>query len=197
MFATRPPDSKRLYDLSLPLTTTDTALVDRLRALVRDVPDFPRTGILFRDITSLIGDPEGLRGVIDVLAETYRSSGIEIVVGVESRGFILGGAVAYRLGAGFVPVRKQGKLPAATISVAYQLEYGEAVLEIHADAIAQGQRVLIVDDLLATGGTAAATVSLVERVGGQVAGIAFLIELENLGGAAALAGRSYTSIIRF
>jgi len=179
------------------LTGTETALVDQLRALVRDVPDFPRAGILFRDITSLLRDPRGFGAAVDMLADAHSASGVEAVVGVESRGFILGGAVAYRLGAGFVPVRKQGRLPAAKVSVAYQLEYGAAELEMHTDAIAEGQRVLIVDDLLATGGTAAAAVSLVDRLGGHVVGIAFLIELESLGGAAALDGRPYTSIIRF
>jgi adenine phosphoribosyltransferase len=169
----------------------------RLRALVRDVPDFPRTGILFKDITSLLLDRDAFHEVIDALAEQYRTAEVAIVAGVESRGFVLGGAVAYALGAGFVPIRKQGRLPAATISAAYELEYGEAVLEVHADAIAPGQRVLLVDDLLATGGTASAAVSLIDRLGGSVVGVAFLIELTELGGAAALAGRRHTSIIRF
>lgn len=176
------------------MTVTD---VERLRALIREVPDFPRTGILFQDITSLLQDAGAFREVIDKLAERHRGGGVDVVAGVESRGFVLGGAVAYALQAGFVPIRKQGRLPAAKLSVAYRLEYGEAVLEIHSDAIRSGQRVLIVDDLLATGGTAAAAVSLVERLGGTVVGVAFLIELTALGGAAALAGRPHTSIISF
>jgi adenine phosphoribosyltransferase len=171
------------------------SLSERLRALVRDVPDFPRPGIVFRDITRLLGDPQAFRSVVDAITATYREDGVELVAGIESRGFILGGAVAHSLGAGFVPVRKAGRLPSTTISAAYKLEYGEAVVEIHADAVHAGQSVLIVDDLLATGGTAAASASLIERLGGRVAGIAFLIELTELGGARALNGRSYTSLI--
>lgn len=173
------------------------AVAERLRTLVRDVPDFPREGILFKDITTLLGDAEGFRHAIDGLAASFRDAGVDVVVGVESRGFVLGGALAYLLGAGFVPVRKQGKLPGSTVSVAYALEYGEAVLEIHADAIRSGQRVLIVDDLLATGGTAQATVDLVERLGGDIVGIAFLIELGALEGARALGERPRVSLIRF
>jgi adenine phosphoribosyltransferase len=172
-------------------------VAERLRGLVRDVPDFPREGILFKDITTLLGEPDAFRAAIDAMVAAHRDSRVEVVAGVESRGFVLGGALAYLLGAGFVPVRKQGKLPAATISVAYALEYGEAVLEVHADAIQPGQRVLIVDDLLATGGTAKATVELVERLGGVVAGIAFLIELAALGGASVLGERPHVSLIRF
>lgn len=172
-------------------------MVGRLRAVIRDVPDFPRAGILFKDLTTLFGDAAAFRDAIDGLAEAYRNDGIEVVVGVESRGFVLGGALAYILGAGFVPVRKKGKLPHRTLSVAYALEYGEAELQIHADAIAPGQRVLIVDDLLATGGTAAATVSLVEQVGGEVTGIAFLVELAALGGARVLGNRPHVSLVRF
>jgi adenine phosphoribosyltransferase len=172
-------------------------LVERLRSLVREIPDFPRQGVLFRDITTLLRDAGAFRAAIDALVEAHRHAGVEVVAGVESRGFVLGGAVAYLLGAGFVPVRKQGKLPAQTISVAYALEYGEAVLEVHADAIRPGQRVLIVDDLLATGGTARASAELIERLGGQVVGIAFLIELAGFGGAEALGERSHVSLIRF
>ena len=157
-------------------------LRERLRALVREIPDFPREGVLFRDITTLLRDAGAFKAAIDGLVDAYRHAGVEVVAGVESRGFVLGGAVAYLLGAGFVPVRKKGKLPHATISAAYALEYGEAVLEVHADAIRPGQRVLIVDDLLATGGTARATVDLVERLGGEIVGIAFLIELSDLAG---------------
>lgn len=173
------------------------AVADRLRALIRDVPDFPRQGILFRDITTLLGDGEAFRSAIEALAAAYRDSGVEVVVGIESRGFVLGGALAYCLHVGFVPVRKKGKLPYRTVSAAYALEYGEAVLEVHADAITPGQRVLIVDDLLATGGTAKATAELVERLGGRVVGVAFLIELSELEGSAALGSRPHVSLIRF
>ena len=172
-------------------------LGDRLRALIRVIPDFPRKGIVFRDITTLLSDAAAFRAAIDALADAHRDAGVEVVVGVESRGLILDGALAYVLGTGFVPVRKQGRLPARTISAAYALEYGEAVLEVHADAIHPGQRVLIVDDLLATGGTARATADLVERLGGQVVGIAFLIELADLGGAQALGDRHHVSLVRF
>ena len=172
-------------------------LAERLRTLIRDVPDFPRKGVLFKDITTLLGDAEAFRTAIDDLVDAYRDDGVEVVVGVESRGFVLGGALAYLLGVGFVPVRKQGRLPARTISVAYALEYGEAVLEVHADAIRPGQRVLIVDDLLATGGTARATVDLVERLGGEIVGIAFLIELADLAGSRALGERPHVSLLSF
>ncbi len=172
-------------------------LSGRLRALIRDVPDFPRSGVLFRDITTLLRDAQAFRAALDALAGVYRDAGVEVVVGIESRGFVLGGALAYLLGTGFVPVRKQGKLPYRTISAEYSLEYGEAVLEVHADAITPGQRVLIVDDLLATGGTAKATASLVERLGGVVVGIAFLIELSDLPGSAALGNRPHVSLVRF
>lgn len=168
---------------------------DRLRAVIRTVRDFPTAGVVFRDITPLLADGSAFRTAVDGLVETFKGERIDVVAGVESRGFVFGGAVAYVLGAGFVPVRKQGRLPRRTLSVAYQLEYGEAVLEIHADAIEPGQHVLIVDDVLATGGTAAATIRLVEQLGGMVAGIAFLVELAELGGAARLHGHPHTSLI--
>jgi adenine phosphoribosyltransferase len=172
-------------------------LRERLRALVREIPDFPREGVLFRDITTLLREAGAFKAAIDALVDAYRDAGVELVAGVESRGFVLGGAVAYLLGAGFVPVRKKGKLPHVTISAAYALEYGEAVLELHADAIRPGQRVLIVDDLLATGGTARATVDLVERLGGEIVGIAFLIELADLAGSRALGERPHVSLLSF
>ncbi len=178
------------------VTIQEQDVAQRLRALIRDVPDFPRPGIVFRDITVLLGDGPAFSAAIAALAEPYRSSGIALVAGIESRGFILGGAVADRLGAGFVPIRKEGRLPAKRISQSYSLEYGEAVVEIHADAIARGQRVLIVDDLLATGGTAAAAAALVDQLGGDIAGFAFLVELSDLGGSAALGGRPYTALLR-
>lgn len=177
---------------------TDTeAVTERLRARIRDVPDFPREGILFKDVTTLLGDAATFREAVEALVAAHHDQAIEVVVGVESRGFILGGAVAYLLGSAFVPVRKAGKLPGPTTAVAYSLEYGEAILEIHTDALNPGQRVLIVDDLLATGGTAAATVELVERLGGNVVGIAFLVELASLGGARALGDRHHISLVTF
>jgi adenine phosphoribosyltransferase len=146
------------------------------------VPDFPKPGILFYDITTLLRDQEGWRMAIERLAQPYTSEPIDLVVGIESRGFILGAAVADRLGVGFVPVRKTGKLPATTVRVTYALEYGTDSLEVHRDAVEPGQRVLIVDDVLATGGTARATVDLVRQLGGELHGLAFLIELVGLGG---------------
>jgi adenine phosphoribosyltransferase len=171
--------------------------MDALKSKIRHVPDFPKPGILFYDITTLLRDAEGLTHAIDALSEPYLSAGIALVVGIESRGFILGAAVADRLGCGFVPVRKVGKLPAATVRATYDLEYGSDSLEMHADAIEPGQRVLIVDDLLATGGTARATVGLVKQVGGVVAGIAFLIELLDLGGRKGLEGEHVQAVLQY
>ena len=156
--------------------------MEHLKAKIRQVPDFPKPGILYYDITTLLRDPVGLREVLDGLTEPFRDQQIDLVVGIESRGFILGAAVADRLRAGFVPARKPGKLPAGTIQQSYDLEYGSDALEIHQDAIEQGQRVLIVDDLLATGGTARAALDLVRKTGGEIAGMAFLVELQFLGG---------------
>ena len=185
-----------LSDRLAPVTIHEQDVAERLRALIRDVPDFPRPGIVFRDITVLLGDGPAFGAAISALAAPYSDAGIALVAGIESRGFILGGAVADRLGSGFVPIRKEGRLPAERISQAYSLEYGEAIVEIHADAITAGQRVLIVDDLLATGGTAAATAALVDQLGGAIAGFAFLVELSDLGGSAALRGRPYTALLR-
>ena len=168
-----------------------------LKRHVVDVPDFPRPGILFRDITPLLRNMFAPTiDALEKLLDTQEWRGIDAVAGIESRGFILGGAVADRLGAGFVPIRKEGRLPSKRISQSYSLEYGEAVVEIHADAIARGQRVLIVDDLLATGGTAAAAAALVDQLGGDIAGFAFLVELSDLGGSTALGGRPYTALLR-
>ncbi len=149
---------------------------------IRTIADFPHEGIMFRDVTTLFADPRGLRMAVDQLLTPYAGLAIDKVVGLEARGFILGGAVAHQLSVGFVPVRKKGKLPGTVISEAYTLEYGEAVVELHDDAISAGERVLIVDDLLATGGTAEAGIKLVERLGGVVVGCAFVIDLPDLGG---------------
>ena len=155
---------------------------------IRTIPDFPHEGILFRDVTTLFAHPKGFRMAVDQLLLPYAGERIDVVAGLEARGFILGGAVAHQLGKGFVPIRKKGKLPAETVEQAYTLEYGEAVVEVHTDAIEAGQRVLLVDDLLATGGTAEAGITLIERLGGSVAGCAFVIDLPDLGGRAKLEG---------
>jgi adenine phosphoribosyltransferase len=173
----------------------DQDVTAALASLVRDVPDFPQTGILFRDITPLLGDGEALRLAVDVLARAYPD--IDVVVGIESRGFILGAPVAYALGVGMVPARKLGRLPRETERADYALEYGTNTIEIHTDAVAPGKRVLIVDDVLATGGTAAATAELVERLGAEVAGIAVLIELTGLGGRERLARYPVTSLLQY
>ncbi len=167
----------------------------RLRKLIRDIPDFPKPGILFRDITPLLADPSGLALAVELLANPFRGKGIDLVVGAESRGFIFGTAVACCLSAGFVLVRKPGKLPWKKISRGYDLEYGKDALEMHADAIVAGQRVLIVDDLLATGGTVRACRDLIEHQGGQVAGVAVLIELAGLGGRQSIGGPPPHSVI--
>lgn len=153
-----------------------------LRSVIRNVPDFPKKGIGFKDITTLLKDANGFKQAVDEMCAPYRDKNVDVVVGVESRGFIFGGAIAYELGKGFVPVRKPGKLPAETMKEEYTLEYGVDAVEIHKDAIREGMDVLVVDDLLATGGTAAATIRLVEKLGGHIVGVAFLIELSFLGG---------------
>src|SRR5690242_6166077 len=168
-----------------------------LKKLIREVPDFPKKGILFYDITTLLKDRLGLAMLIDALSEHYIKAGIDLVLGMEARGFIFGPAVAYRLNAGFVPVRKPGKLPAATQRLEYQLEYGSNVLEIHKDAIQKGQRVIIVDDLLATGGTAAATVALAKTLGADVRGLGFVVELDFLRGREKLQGCDVFSLLHY
>jgi adenine phosphoribosyltransferase len=168
-----------------------------LKQHIRSVPDFPKAGILFYDITTLLRHPEGFRVTVDMLATPYLERGIDAVVGIESRGFILGAAVAQRIGAGFVPIRKPGKLPAKAIKETYDLEYGKDALEIHEDAIAKGQRVLIVDDVLATGGTAAAAVQLVRTLGGELHGLAFLIELLFLNGKQKIAQEQVYSVLQY
>jgi adenine phosphoribosyltransferase len=168
-----------------------------LRAKIREIPDFPKPGILFYDITTLLKDAAAFGEAIDLMVEPYANERIDIVVGMESRGFIFSAPMALKLNAGLVPVRKLGKLPAETVSVEYALEYGSNTLEVHRDAIQTGQRVLIVDDLLATGGTVRGTIELVERLGGEVVGLAFLVELDFLKGRDRLSGRRVTSVIRY
>jgi adenine phosphoribosyltransferase len=171
--------------------------MDQLKALIREIPDFPKPGILFYDVTTLLKDPGGLRLTLESLAANYKGKKIDAVVGMEARGFIFAPAVAWALGAGFVPVRKPKKLPAAVAREEYALEYGTDAIEVHKDAIVPGQQVLIVDDVLATGGTAAATVRLVEQLGGKVAGLAFPIELDFLKGRERLAGYDVFSLIHY
>ncbi len=178
------------------MTADDAELVARAGALVKDVPDYPTPGVVFKDITPLLADGPALRDVVARLAG--RAPGpIDLVVGMEARGFILGAPVAVALGAGFIPVRKAGKLPREVLAGAYELEYGSAVLEVHPDTIREGSRVLIVDDVLATGGTAAATVALLEKAGGEVVGLSFLMELTFLGGRDKLAGRHLDVLLTY
>jgi len=171
--------------------------VDHLKKLIREVPDFPKKGILFYDITTLLKDKTGLAMLIDKLSEHYISQDVDLVLGMEARGFIFAPALAYRLNAGFVPVRKPGKLPAECVKYDYSLEYGTNTLEIHKDAIQKGQRVLIVDDLLATGGTAEATAKLAESLGGKVAGLGFVVELSFLNGREKLKNYDVMSLLQY
>jgi adenine phosphoribosyltransferase len=171
--------------------------MDHLKQKIRHVPDFPKPGILFYDITTLLQEPEGFRMAIDSIASPFQDQRIDLVVGIESRGFIFGSAVADRIGAGFTPVRKPGKLPSRTMKATYDLEYGSDTLEMHDDAVKKGQRVLIVDDLLATGGTARATMQLVKRQGGEVLALAFLIELVALSGRSKLVGENIHAVLKY
>ncbi len=171
--------------------------MDNLKKLIREVPDFPKPGINFYDITTLLLDPEGLRSSVNALAELANGQKVDTVIGVESRGFIFGAPVAYKLDAGFIPVRKPKKLPAEKVSISYDLEYGTDTLEMHKDAVGEGHNVLIVDDLLATGGTARAVVDLVESVGGKVAGLLFVVELDFLKGRDKFAGYNVHSLVRY
>jgi adenine phosphoribosyltransferase len=171
--------------------------MQKLKAAIREIPDWPKKGILFYDVTTLLKDGAHFRDAIDAIIAPYRDQKIDIVAGVEARGFIFAPTVAYALGAGFVPVRKPGKLPAATYKASYELEYGTDCLEIHQDAIKPGNRVLIVDDLIATGGTARAVAQMVERMGATIAGLSFLVELEFLKGREKLAGYNVCSILKY
>ena len=172
-------------------------MTEPIESLIRAIPDFPIPGILFRDITPLLADAKGFKATIDLFVQRFRDAHVEAVVGIEARGYMLGAPVAYALGAGFVPVRKPGKLPGEKFSEEYALEYGTNTLEIHADAVGDGHRVLVVDDLLATGGTIAATLRLLKKLGADVVGTAVLIELEALNGRAALPDVELTSFIRY
>jgi len=171
--------------------------MEELKQKIRHIPDFPKPGILFYDITTLLSDRDGFRQVVEGLSRPYESQRVDVVVGIESRGFILGGAVADRLGAGFSPVRKPGKLPSRTVRESYALEYGTDALEIHDDAVRRGDRVLIVDDVIATGGTAQATAALVRRLGGNIVGLAFLVELVGLNGRARLDGENIYTVLQY
>lgn len=171
--------------------------MDTLKRLIREVPDFPKPGILFYDITTLLKDKDGLKGTIDALKAQYSGAPVDVVIGVEARGFIFAPALAYALGAGFVPVRKPKKLPSDCASISYDLEYGSDTLEVHRDAVAPGSRVLIVDDLLATGGTARAVTQLVEQLGGTVAGLGFVVELTFLNGRDKLSGYNVFSLLQY
>ena len=168
-----------------------------LKQHIRSVPDFPKTGILFYDITTLLRDPLGFKKTVDLLSTPYVGQGIDAVVGIESRGFILGAAVAQQIGAGFIPIRKPGKLPSKAIKETYDLEYGTDALEIHEDAVTSGQRILIVDDVLATGGTAAAAVQLIRKLGGELHGLAFLIELLFLNGKQKVEDENVYSVLQY
>ena len=167
----------------------------QLAAPIRNIPDFPPPGVMFKDITPILQDPRGLRDAVDAMSEPFRDKEIDIIVGSESRGFLFGAPMAYKMGLGFVMVRKPGKLPGEKIEVAYELEYGSNTLELHSDAIKPGQRVLLVDDLLATGGTMSASIELVKRLGGEIAGVSFLIELDFLKGRDRLRGYDVHTVI--
>jgi adenine phosphoribosyltransferase len=188
---TKPPTTKTTK------MAPDAIDCDRLKKLIREVPDFPKKGILFYDITTLLKDKVGFARLIDALSEHYIGKEIDLVLGMEARGFIFGPALAYRLNAGFVPVRKPGKLPAETVKISYELEYGSNALEVHKDAIQKGQQILIVDDLLATGGTAVATADLASRLGAKIAGLAFVVELDFLKGRERLSNYDVFSLLHY
>lgn len=172
-------------------------VAEKVRKAIRDIPDFPKKGIIFKDITPLLQNGKLFRELIDLLEERYKGSGVDVIIGMEARGFIFGAALACKLGCSFVPVRKKGKLPYETINVTYELEYGTDTLEMHVDAISKGQKVLILDDLLATGGTASAMVQLVDKLGGELLELAFIIELDFLKGREKLKGQKLYSLVKF
>ncbi len=165
--------------------------MDLIKSKIRTIPHFPKEGIMFRDITTLLKDPQGFRKVIDEFVQRYTGENIDVIVGLEARGFILGGAVAHQLGKGFIPIRKAGKLPSETVAHEYELEYGKDKIEIHSDAIKKGDKVLVVDDLLATGGTALAAAALIEKLGGDIVEMAFIVDLPEVGGAKKLVEKGY------
>jgi adenine phosphoribosyltransferase len=179
------------------VTAEDTMEIEQIKSLIRDVPDFPEPGIVFKDITPVLADPIAFSTITDLIVVHFGRGNVDKVVGIEARGFILASPVAYHFGAGFVPIRKHGKLPSATIGEEYELEYGTATIELHVDGIEAGERVLIVDDVLATGGTAAAAASLVEQAGGTVCGIACMIELGFLNGRDKLDGHELFTLITY
>ncbi len=179
------------------MSATAEALSNKLKSIIRDVPDFPKKGIIFKDITPLLADHAAFTELVQAFAEAYRGAGVTKVLGIEARGFLLAAPIAMALGAGIVPVRKKGKLPYKTVAASYALEYGTDTLEMHEDAVKPGEKVLVVDDVLATGGTAAAVCELVEKLGGKVAGVAMLIELEFLNGRNKLVGRNIHSLIKY
>ncbi len=177
--------------------TTDAAMIEEMKSKIRAVPDFPKSGILFRDITTALKEPKALHTMVDWFCERFKNEKIEFIAGIESRGFILGMPIAYKLNAGFVPIRKPGKLPAAVYSESYELEYGTDALEIHKDALPKGARVLLVDDLLATGGTAEAACKLVKKTGAELVGAAFLIELCDLCGRDKMKGENISAMLEY
>jgi adenine phosphoribosyltransferase len=183
--------------MTVPIKAVEEEPMDDLKKLIREIPDYPKSGILFYDLTTLLQDPAGFHTLVDRLCGHYEGKPVDIVAGIEARGFIFAPALAYRLGAGFVPVRKPKKLPWKTASVTYQLEYGTDTLEIHEDAIKKGQRVLLCDDLLATGGTAVAAINLIRKLGGEVVGAAFAVELNFLNGRAKLPGFDVFSLLKY
>jgi adenine phosphoribosyltransferase len=185
------------HSLTLCYNDSSAHTMTDLKSLIREIPDFPKPGILFYDITTLLKDKEGWRSVIDSLKDMYKDTPVDVVVGIEARGFFFAPTLAYALGAGFVPVRKPKKLPGPTVSVEYALEYGTDRLEIHQDAIQPGQKVLVLDDVLATGGTASAVARLVEQLGGELVGLGFVVELDFLHGRDKLAGRNVQSLLHY
>ncbi len=186
-----------LLQFEIPNLKSQIVQMEHLKQLIREVPDFPKPGINFYDITTLLKDADGFKQTIDALVAQYKDQQIDTIIGIESRGFIFGAPMALALGAGFVPVRKPNKLPAECVSISYDLEYGQDTLQMHRDAVGEGHKVLIVDDLLATGGTAKAVVDLVEQMKGDIVGVAFVVELTFLGGRQKFGGRDIFSLLKY